>query len=107
MPNNILRNQPFGSFVNKPDSLRDLIIFMILFISSLEIINVVLLDPNIFFFFFWIAASVADAAAVDPNGIKMLLAHGLSTFFIKGNPVLSNGPKSVPKNPQNCPILCN
>ena len=27
------------------------------------------------------AGSVADAAAVNPNGIKKLLANGLSTFF--------------------------
>ena len=37
-------------------------------ISSLEIINVVVQDPNIFL---WIAASVA-AGAVNPNGIKIL-----------------------------------
>ena len=28
--------------------------------------------------FLWIAASVSDAAAVNPNGIKTLLANGLS-----------------------------
>ena len=33
--------------------------------------------------------------------------NGLSTFFIKGNPVFSNGPKSLPKNSPDCPILCN
>ena len=41
------------------------------------------------------AASVADGAAVNPNGIKMLLANGLSTFPIKGKPVFSNGSKKV------------
>ena len=51
-------------------------------------------------------ASVADAAAVHHIGIKTLLANGLSTFSIKGNPVFSNGPKSLPKNPPDCPILC-
>ena len=40
--------------------------FMIPFISSLEIINVVLPDSNIFL---WIAPSVADAVTVNPNGI--------------------------------------
>ena len=50
-------------------------------------------DPNIFL---RIAESVAAAAAaVYPNGIKTLLANGLSTFSIKGNPVFSNGPKSL------------
>ena len=59
---------------------------MILFISLFEIINVVFPDPNIFL---WIAAPVADAGAVNPNGIKTLLANGLSTFLIKDNPVFS------------------
>ena len=35
------------------------------------------------------AGSVADAAAVNPNSIKSLLANGLSTFPIKNNPVLA------------------
>ena len=85
-------------FINKPDSSRDLTIFMILFIFSLEIINFLIPGPNISL---WIAASVAAADAVDPNAIKKLLANGLSTFFIKGNPVLSNGPKNVPTNPRD------
>ena len=50
---------------------------MISLISSFKIIDVVIqeaklqgqLDPNIFL---WIAAYVADAAAVNPNGIKTL-----------------------------------
>ena len=49
-------------------------------------------DPNIFL---RIAASVTDATAVNPNGIKTLLANGLSTIFAKGNPVFSNGPKRL------------
>ena len=61
-------------------------------------------DPNIFL---WIAASVADAATFNPNGIKTLLATNLSIFFIKGNPVFGNGHKSLPKNYSYCPILCN
>ena len=77
---------------------------MLSFISSLEIANGVVLDPNIFI---WIAASISDDAAVNPNNIKTLLANGLSTFPIKGNPFSSNGPKSLPKNPSNYPILCN
>ena len=36
-------------------------------------------DLNIFL---WIAAS--DATAVNPNGIKTLLASGSSTFSVKG-----------------------
>ena len=51
-------------------------------------------------------ASVADAAANNPNGIKTLLANGLSTFFIKSNPDFSDGYKRLPKNP-DCTFLCN
>ena len=61
-------------------------------------------DPNVFW---WIAESVADAAAVSSDVIKTLLAYGFSTFPIKGNLVFSNGPISLPDNPPNCPILCN
>ena len=49
---------------------------------------------------------MADAAA-NPNDIKTLLANGLSTFPIKGNPIFSNGPKSLPKNPPDFPVLYN
>ena len=79
-------------------SSRDLTIFMIWFISSLEIISVVKPDPNVFS---WIAVSAADAAAVNA------LVNGLSMFLIINNPAFSNGPKSLPKNPHDCPILCN
>ena len=89
MANNIPRNPTFCSFalflivlltyfINKPDSSGDLIVFVILFISSLEIVNVVLPDQNIFQ---WIAASVSDATTVNPNGIKVLLANGLSISY--------------------------
>ena len=73
-------------------------------ISSLEINDVSAADQNIFL---WISVSVADAAAINPNGIKTLLANGLSTFPIKSNPVFGNGPKILPKHPPGCPILCN
>ena len=48
------------------------------FISSFDIISVVVPDPKIFL---CIPASAADAAAVNPNGIKTLLVNGLITFF--------------------------
>ena len=51
--------------------------------------------------------SVADAATDNPNVIKMVLANGLNTFPIAGNSVFSNGPKSLPKNPPDYPILCS
>ena len=44
---------------------------MIFFISSFEIINVLMADPSILL---WIAAS----DAVNPNGIKTLLVNGSS-----------------------------
>ena len=50
--------------------------------------NVVVPDPKSFF---EIAASIPDAASVNPSGTKMLLANGLSTFPIKCQPVFSNG----------------
>ena len=56
------------------------------------------------------AASVADSAAdsvLVRNDIKTLFANTLSTSPIKGNSVFSKGPKSLSKNPPDCPILCN
>ena len=55
--------------------------------------------------FLCIFASAADAAVVNPKGIKTLLANGLITFFISGNPVFSTGPRSLPRNPSDCIIL--
>ena len=52
------------------------------YISSFGIISVVLPDPKIFL---CIPVSAA-AGAVNPNGIKALLANGLTTFFINGSP---------------------
>ena len=70
-------------------------------IFSFEVICVVIPHPKVFFS---IVVSVADAAAVNNNGIKTLLANGLYTFFIKVKPVFSNGPKGLPKNPLDCPV---
>ena len=44
--------------------------------------------------FFMNSCIFFEAASVIPNGIKTLLACGLSTFPIKGEYVFSNGPKS-------------
>ena len=35
----------------------------------------------------------------------MYLANGLSTFFNNGNPVFSNHPRSLPRNPPDCTVL--
>ena len=65
-------------------------------ISSFDIISVVIFpDPNIFL---CIPASAIDAAAINPKGIKTLLANDLIRFFINGNPVFSNGPSNLPIN---------
>ena len=49
--------------ISKPDSLRDLVIFMMTSISSFESINATIPDPKIFI---RIAACVADTAVVNP-----------------------------------------
>ena len=46
--------------------------------------------------FLCIPTSAADAATVNPKGIKTPLANCLKTFFINGNPVFSNGPRNHP-----------
>ena len=66
-------------------------------ISLFDIINVVIFpDRNVFL---CIPASAADADALNPKGIKTLLVNGLTTFLINGNPVFSNGPSKLPRNP--------
>ena len=65
---------------------------MISSISSFKISNVVMSDPKSLF---WINTSVADAAAVNPNGTKTLLANGVSTFFINGQVTFLNGARKV------------
>ena len=73
--------------------------------SLFDIISVVLLpDPN---FFLCIPVSAADAAAVSPKRINALLANGVITLFINGNPVFSKGPSNLPKNPPDCIIFNN
>ena len=69
---------------------------------SFDIISVVAPDPKIFL---CIPVSAADAAAVNSKGIKTLLANDLITFFINGNPVFSNGPRSLSRNPSPFIIL--
>ena len=59
----------------------------------------------ILIFFFCIPTSAADDAAVNPRGIKTLLANGLITFVINGNSVFSNEPSNLTRNPPDCIIL--
>ena len=53
------------------------------------------------------ATSADDDAAVNPIDLNTLLANGLSTFFIKGKTVFSNGTKRLSSNSPHCPILCS
>ena len=48
-------------------------------VSSFDIINVVVPEHKIFL---CISASAADAATLNPNGIKTFLANGLITFLL-------------------------
>ena len=101
-------------FNNKPESSRDLTVSIRSFILSFYIISVVVFeaeeeewrlpDPKISLY---VPKTAADAAAVNPEGIKILLADCLITFFVKGNPVFSNGPRSLSRNPPDCIILDN
>ena len=68
------------------------------FIFSFGIVKVFVPDPNIFL---CIPASAAVAAAVSTKETKTLLADGLNTFFINGNPLFSNRPSNLPRNPQD------
>ena len=56
------------------ESSRAWTIFIMSFISSFEIIKVVVPEPCIFF---WIPASIAEAAAVIPNRAKTFLIKEL------------------------------
>ena len=79
---------------------------------SFDIISVVVYEsesrewayPKIFS---CIPASTAHAATLNPNEIKILVANGLIIFFITGNLVSSNRPKSLPRIPPNCIYLDN
>ena len=98
VPNSMQWNPPIYSFAsflivlqklfnNKLDSSRDLFAFMTSSISWFQIIDVVLLIPNPKIFF-WVAASVSDAAVVNPNGVNMPFANVLRNFLLKANQFL-------------------
>ena len=71
-------------------------------ISSFDIISAAVPEPKIFLCF---PSSVVHAAAVNPNGIKRLLAKRIITIFINVNPIFRNGAKILPKNYADCPTL--
>ena len=78
-------------------------------IYSFGIMNVPVPYPNNIFL--WVAASVADAAAVNLNDIKTFLAYDLSTFLIKGNQAFSDDPnnphENLHDNPPDFPMQSN
>ena len=80
-------------FINKPDSPSDLTNCMILFFRLWLSVQ---LSP-IQKIFFWIDAFVADPAAFNPNDTKILLAIGVSTFFINGKLAVINGLRKIRK----------
>ena len=47
-------------------------------------------------FFFWIPASIAEAAAVIPNGAKTFFAKGIATFINGTANLLNNDAKNPP-----------
>ena len=64
------------------------------FISSFEIIKVVVLEPCILF---RIPVSMAEEAAVISNGAKTFFAKGIGTFINGPSNLLNNDPKNHPK----------
>ena len=53
----------------------------------------------------WIAAPAANAATVNPNGIKTLLPNGEVNILLIGNSGSSNGTRRL--NPLDCNVLDN
>ena len=101
----MLRNPSSYSFAStKPDSSRNLTVFMISLISSFEIVCIAKPeghpDPKTYF---GTAASVDDA--VNPEVTKMLLANDLITLVTKYKPVFGKSPITIPRNPLNYTIL--
>ena len=74
-----------------PESSRTF--FIISFISSFEIIKVVISELCIFF---WIPASIAEAAAVISNGAKKYFAKGTATSINGPASLLDNDHKNLP-----------
>ena len=56
--------------------------------------------------FFIKAASVADVAAVIPKSTKILIAKGVSTFFINGKPIFITRPRKLSKPPFRLVVFC-
>ena len=103
VPSNILKSPPLCSLVsfsivlvtpfNKiPQFSNASIIFIISFMSSCSITN---LTPSPLIFF-CILPSIADIAAVKPNGANTFLANGIATFINGPANLLNNVLKNPP-----------
>ena len=98
-------------FIYKLESLRDLTVFIRLFVSSFGIISIVLPeqkvpevpDPKMFF---WIPAFETDAA-FSLDRISTLLTNSITICkaLTNGNPAFINGPESLSRNPPYWIIL--
>ena len=64
------------------------------FISSFKIIRVFVPNPCIFFF--WIPASIVEAASVIHNGPKIFFAKGIAAFINGPANLLNNDLKNLP-----------
>ena len=108
VPKSILKNPSLCSLVsfsiflvtpfNKiPEFSNVSIIFIISFMSSCSLTNL----THFPLIFFCILPSIADIAAVKPNGANTFLANGIATFINGPDNLLNN----LPKNPPDCIIF--
>ena len=67
--------------------------FIMSFISSFEIIEVVVPEPCIFF---WIPASIAEVTTGIHNGANTFFATGIATFVNGPANLLNNDSKNLP-----------
>ena len=76
------------------------------FVSSSDIISVVVPVLNIFFYvFLHLLLMLLQLILQELKCFWLNHINGLITFFIIGNPVFSNGPRSLPRKPSDCIIL--
>ena len=66
-----------------------------------------LLEMSTSKYLLWVSTSAADAAVVNFNGIKTLLAKVWGTFSIIGKPFFRNSPRCQPRNLSDCIVLDN
>ena len=101
-------NDLLTPFINKLDSSRDLTIFMTnFFIHYFHFFVWDYQYSQYPWVFLWIAATISDAAAINPNVMETSLANDVTTFFIKGKPTFINESRTLPKNPHFLVISFN